>query len=77
MEARWNLAGEIAVVCSWHEHHKLAANKIDYRLARREKIIVAAESTEVKTYFASFPCYFILDGSLIVLPATMNAPRPR
>jgi predicted nucleic acid-binding protein len=32
----------IAAVCSWHEHHELAANEIDRRLARREKMIVAA-----------------------------------
>ena len=29
-------------MCSWHEHHELAANEIDRRLARREKMIVAA-----------------------------------
>ena len=32
----------IAAMCSWHEHHELAANEIDRRLARREKMIVAA-----------------------------------
>ena len=32
----------IAAVCSWHEHHELAATEIDRRLARREKMIVAA-----------------------------------
>jgi predicted nucleic acid-binding protein len=32
----------IAAVCSWHEHHDQAANEIERRLARREKIIVAA-----------------------------------
>ena len=34
----------IAAVCSWHEHHELAATEIDRRLARREKMIVAAPS---------------------------------
>jgi predicted nucleic acid-binding protein len=32
----------IAAVCSWHEHHEPAANEIERRLARREKMIVAA-----------------------------------
>lgn len=32
----------IAAVCSWHEHHESAANEIEHRLARREKMIVAA-----------------------------------
>ncbi len=32
----------IAAICSWHEHHELAANELDRRLARREKMIVAA-----------------------------------
>ena len=32
----------VAAVCSWHEHHELAANEIGRRLARREKMIVAA-----------------------------------
>ena len=32
----------IAAVCSWHEHHELAANEIGRRLARREKMVVAA-----------------------------------
>lgn len=32
----------IAAVCSWHEHHEAAANEIERRLARREKMIVAA-----------------------------------
>ena len=32
----------IAAVCSWHEHHELAANEIGRRLARREKMIIAA-----------------------------------
>ena len=39
----------IAAVCSWHEHHELAANEIDRRLARREKMIVAAPAL-VETY---------------------------
>lgn len=34
----------IAAVCTWHEHHELAANEIERRLARREKMIVAAPS---------------------------------
>jgi predicted nucleic acid-binding protein len=32
----------IAAVCSWHAHHEPAANEIERRLARREKMIVAA-----------------------------------
>ena len=32
----------IAAVCSWHEDHELAANEIGRRLARREKMVVAA-----------------------------------
>jgi predicted nucleic acid-binding protein len=32
----------IAVVCSWHEYHDQAANELERRLARREKMIVAA-----------------------------------
>jgi predicted nucleic acid-binding protein len=32
----------IAAVCSWHEHHDQAASEIERRLARREKMIVAA-----------------------------------
>jgi len=32
----------IAAVCSWHEHHEPAADEIERRLARREKMIVAA-----------------------------------
>jgi predicted nucleic acid-binding protein len=32
----------IAAVCSWHEHHESAANEIERRLTRREKMIVAA-----------------------------------
>jgi predicted nucleic acid-binding protein len=32
----------IAAVCSWHEHHELAANEIERQLTRREKMIVAA-----------------------------------
>lgn len=32
----------IAAVCSWHEHHEAAANEIERRLDRREKMIVAA-----------------------------------
>ncbi len=32
----------IAAVCSWHEHHEAAANEIERRLGRREKMIVAA-----------------------------------
>jgi predicted nucleic acid-binding protein len=32
----------IAAVCSWHEHHEPAANEIERRLARREKMVIAA-----------------------------------
>jgi predicted nucleic acid-binding protein len=32
----------IAAVCSWHEHHRPAANEIDRRLDGRAKMIVAA-----------------------------------
>jgi predicted nucleic acid-binding protein len=32
----------IAAVCSWHEHHEVAANEIESRLAARAKMIVAA-----------------------------------
>jgi predicted nucleic acid-binding protein len=32
----------IAAVCSWHEHHEIAANEIENRLAGRAKMIVAA-----------------------------------
>jgi predicted nucleic acid-binding protein len=32
----------IAAVCSWHEHHEPAANELERRLARREKMVVAA-----------------------------------
>lgn len=32
----------IAAVCSWHEHHEPAAIEVERRLARREKMIVAA-----------------------------------
>jgi predicted nucleic acid-binding protein len=32
----------VAAVCSWHEHHELAANEIGRRLDRRERMIVAA-----------------------------------
>ena len=32
----------IAAIYSWHEHQELAANEIGRRLARREKMIVAA-----------------------------------
>jgi len=39
----------IVAVYSWHEHHELAANEIDRRLARREKMIVAAPA-RVKAY---------------------------
>jgi hypothetical protein len=41
----------IAGVCSWHEHHELAANEIGRRLARREKMIVAAPA-RVNAYAA-------------------------
>ena len=29
----------IAAVCSWHEHHESAANEIERRLTRRQKIL--------------------------------------
>jgi predicted nucleic acid-binding protein len=32
----------IAAVCSWHEHHDVAAKAIERRLAARAKMIVAA-----------------------------------
>lgn len=34
----------VAVVCSWHEHHEIAANEIERRLAGRAKMIVAGPS---------------------------------
>ena len=39
----------VAAVCSWHEHHEAAANEIERRLDRREKMIVAAPAL-VETY---------------------------
>jgi len=48
----------IAAVCSWHEHHELAANEIDRRLARREKMIVAAcvpSNARLRRYSPSMP----------------------
>jgi len=38
----------IAAACSWHEQHDQAANEIKRRLARREKMIVAALSGAIR-----------------------------
>jgi predicted nucleic acid-binding protein len=39
----------IAAICAWHEHHEQAANEIQHRLDRREKMVVAAPAL-VETY---------------------------
>jgi predicted nucleic acid-binding protein len=39
----------IAAICAWHEHHAQAANEIQLRLDRREKMVVAAPAL-VETY---------------------------
>src|SRR5437867_6501050 len=46
----------IAAVCSWHEHHESAANEIERRLTRREKMIVAAPAL-VEPGFRSRKCH--------------------
>jgi predicted nucleic acid-binding protein len=32
----------VAVVCSWHEHHEVAASEVERRLERRERLVVPA-----------------------------------
>ena len=39
----------VAAVCSWHEHHELAASELERRLARKEMLIVAAPAL-IETY---------------------------
>jgi predicted nucleic acid-binding protein len=39
----------VAAVCAWHEHHGRAANAIESRLDRRERMIVAAPAL-IETY---------------------------
>jgi predicted nucleic acid-binding protein len=39
----------VAAVCSWHEHHDRAADAIESRLARRERMVVAAPAL-IETY---------------------------
>jgi len=39
----------VAAVCSWHEHHDRAADAIESRLDRRERMIVAAPAL-IETY---------------------------
>jgi predicted nucleic acid-binding protein len=34
----------VAAVCTWHERHLAAANEIERRLARSERLVVAAHS---------------------------------
>ena len=39
----------VAAICTWHEHHRAAAAEIERRLARRERLTVAAHAV-VETY---------------------------
>jgi predicted nucleic acid-binding protein len=39
----------VAAVCTWHEHHAAAAASIERRLARRERMAIAAHAL-VETY---------------------------
>lgn len=39
----------VAAVCSWHEHHERAAEAIESRLNRRERMVVA-EAALIETY---------------------------
>ncbi len=39
----------VAAVCSWHEHHELAASELERRLGRKEVLIVAAPAL-IETY---------------------------
>ena len=68
----------ISAVCSWHEHHALAANEIGRRLARREKMIAAAPAL-VEAYAGLkglFPPHRIFpDAALTLLDNNMGKPR--
>ena len=39
----------VAAVCTWHEHHRAAAAEIERRLARGERLAIAAHAV-VETY---------------------------
>lgn len=39
----------VAAVCSWHEHHEVAASELERRLARKEMLVVAAPAL-IETY---------------------------